>query len=523
MRSTLQGTVLAVGLAMAMALPAEAFERRGDDTYLVVAGRQAVPSMDPSLKYDASRRTFFQAMYDALFKYEGTPPEVKPWLAESYTVSDDGLTYTFNLVKDATFHNGDPVTAEDVRWSFERTLKLGQGPSWSLAPVLKPENIKAVDDHTLTMTLDRPFSPFLSFLPWWYVMNPAVVMENEVDGDLGQQFLIDNAAGSGPYKLARVEPNNLYELERFDEYWKGQAGDLDGIIYKLVREGSVQRAGLQRGEFDIVLSLSPDEFDVASRTRGVETSTEPALTSFGFKFNTTADYTDDVNIRKAIAHAFDYDALVKIFNGRAKLQTSPFTDNIQGYTPIDDMPTKDLDKAKEFMAQSAYPDGGFELEFVYVQGFEAQRQMGLVLIDSLKPLGIEVNMVPLTWANMVERMSTPETAPQMICIFTTPISNDPDAVAIQYHPTSHGQYYGSHYLDDPELNALIEEARATVEWSEREPIYHAIQEKIVELQPEVFGMMRERMIAYRDYVQGFEYSPVRMTEEIDLYGLHIGR
>ncbi|MEM8662955.1 MAG: ABC transporter substrate-binding protein, partial [Pseudomonadota bacterium] len=304
----MKSILVAAALTAAAVTAAQAFERRGDDVYLVVAGRQAVPNMDPSLKYDASRRTFFQAMYDALVKYEGTPPEVKPWLAESYSVSDDGLTYTFNLVEDATFHNGDPVTAEAVRWSFERTLALGQGPSWSLEPVLKAENIKAIDEHTVEMTLERPFSPFMSFLPWWYVMNPAVVMENAEGDDYGQAFLVDNAAGGGPYKLARVEPNNLYELERFDEYWKGHEGELGGIVYKVVREGSVQRAGLQKGEFDIVLDLSPDEFMVASRTRGVETSTEPALTSFGIKFNTTAQFTDDVNIRKAIAHAFDYDA-----------------------------------------------------------------------------------------------------------------------------------------------------------------------------------------------------------------------
>ncbi|MEM9221327.1 MAG: ABC transporter substrate-binding protein [Pseudomonadota bacterium] len=523
MRTLLKGILVAAAFVAGTVVAAEAFERRGDDVFLVVAGRQAVPNMDPSLKYDASRRTFFQAMYDALFKYEGTPPEAKPWLAESYSVSDDGLTYTFNLAKDAKFHNGDPVTAEAVRWSFERTLKLGQGPSWSLAPVLKPENIKVVDDHTVEMTLERPFSPFLSFLPWWYVLNPAEVMANEVDGDYGQAYLVDNSAGGGPYKIARVEPNNLYELERYDDYWKGHEGDLSGIIYKVVREGSVQRAGLQKGEFDIVLDLSPDEFQVASRTRGVETSTEPALTSFGIKFNTQAEFTDDVNIRKAIAHAFDYDALVKIFNGRAQLQTSPFTDNIRGHVEVDGIPRQDLAKAKEFLAQSSHPDGGFELEFVYVQGFEAQRQMGLVLIDSLKDLGIDVKMVPLTWANMVERMGSEETAPQMICIFTTPISNDPDAVAIQYHPISHGQYYGSHYLDDPDLNAMIEEARAAIDWDEREPIYAQIQEKIVELQPEMFGMMRERLVAYRDYVQGFEYTPVRMTSEIDMYGLHIGQ
>ena len=122
---------------------ADAFERRDGQKILVTAQRQAVPIMDPSIKYDASIRTMQQAMYDALLKYVDTPPRVVPWLAESHEVSDDGLTYTFHLVKDAKFHNGDPVDAEAVRWSFERTLTLGKGPAWMLNAFLKAENIAA--------------------------------------------------------------------------------------------------------------------------------------------------------------------------------------------------------------------------------------------------------------------------------------------------------------------------------------------------------------------------------------------
>jgi len=280
---------------------------------------------------------------------------------------------------------------------------------------------------------------------------------------------------------------------------------------------------LMKGEVDIVTGLTPDEFEQVSKVDGVVTSTEPALTAFGLKFNTQAEYTSDVNVRKAIAHAYDYDAFVKIFNGRAVLQTSPFTDNVKGKIAVDGMPRRDLAKAKEFLAKSAWPDGGFEIEFVYVQGFEAQRQMGLVLIDALQDLNIKVSMVPLTWANMVARGSKVETSPQLMAIFVTPVSIDPDAVAIQYHPSSHGRYYGTHYYDNPEVTELIETARFMTNWEDRAPLYAEIQRKIVEDQPEIFGMMRQRMIVYRDWVQGFEYSPVRMTSEIDLYPLYIGK
>ena len=499
---------------------ADAFERRDGQKILVTAQRQAVPIMDPSIKYDASIRTMQQAMYDALLKYVDTPPRVVPWLAESHEVSDDGLTYTFKLVRNAKFHNGDPVDAEAVRWSFARTLTLGKGPAWMLNAFLKAENIKALDAHTVEFTLDRPFAPFTSFLPWWFVMNPKQVMANEVDGDMGQKWLIDNEAGSGPYRLKRVEHGNLYELERVQDYWKGHKGPLGGIIYKLIRESAAQRAALIRGEADLVTGLSPDEFDQLAKMDGMVTSTEPALTAFGIKFNTQGEKTSDLNLRKAVAYAFDYDALVAIYNGRAVLQTSPFSDAIKGKITVPNIPRRDLAKAREYLAKSRYPDG-VELEYVYVQGLEEERLMGLVLIDNLKELNITVNMVPLTWANMVARGSKVETSPDMMAIFATPVSTDPDAVAIQYHPSSHGRYYGTHYYDNPEVTKLIEEARFTGDWEKRAPLYAKIQQMIVDDQPEIFGMMRERRIVYRDWVKGFEYSPVRMTEEVDFYPLYI--
>ncbi|EDP61012.1 ABC transporter, substrate binding protein (dipeptide) [alpha proteobacterium BAL199] len=502
-------------------VPADAFERRDGEKILVSAQRQAVPTMDPSVKYDASIRTMQQAMYDGLLKYVDTPPRIVPWLAESFDVSADGLTYTFHLVKNAKFHNGDPVDAEAVRWSFERTLTLGKGPAWMLNTFLKAENIKVVDPSTVSFTLDRPFAPFTSFVPWWYIMNPKQVMANEVDGDLGQKWLVENEAGSGPFKLARVEQGTLYELSRVDDYWRGHQGKLGGIIYKLIRESSAQRAALMRGEADLVTGLSPDEFDQVAKAKGIVTSTQPALTAFGIKFNTQGKLTSDLNLRKAVAYAFDYEGLVKIYNGRAVLQTSPFTDAILGKIDVPGMPRKDMAKAKEYLAKSQHPNGGIELEYVYVQGLEEERLMGLILIDSLKDLNITVKMVPLTWANMVARGSKVETSPDMIAIFATPVSIDPDAVAIQYHPSSQGAYYGVHYLDDPELTKMIEDARFTTEWEKREPIYAAIQKRIVDLQPEIFGMMRERRIAYRDWVKGYAYSPVRMTEEVDFYPLYI--
>src|SRR5438874_831140 len=434
--------VTAVLAALAVAPPVAAFERAGDRKILVFAGRQEVPTIDPSVKYDWSIRMMQQALYDALVKYVGNPPEIVPWLAERWEVSPDAKTWTFHLVKNARFHSGDPVTAEAVRWSFARTLKLNQGPAWTLSDFLKEDGIKVLNDHTIQFTLTQPYAPFLSWVPWWYVMNPKQVMANEQAGDLGQKWLTDNAAGSGPFKIKRWQQGVLYEIEAVDGYWKGwpSKDHVGGVILKLVRESAAQRAALLRGEADIVEGLSADDYDQVAKTPGIVVPNFPGMTTFGLKMNTQKAPTNDANLRKAVAHAFDYDSLIKIYNGNAILQTSPFPNATRGHVAVPGFPRQDLAKAKEFLAKSAYPNGGIELEYVYVQGLEEERKMGLVLIDNLGKLNLKVKMVPLTWPNMVARGAKVESSPDLMAVFTTPLSTDPDAVAYQYHRNSYGKY-----------------------------------------------------------------------------------
>jgi len=503
--------------------PLDAFERVGDRKILVFAGRQEVPTIDPSVKYDWSIRMMQQALYDALVKYVGNPPEIVPWLAERWESSPDARTWTFHLVKNARFHNGDPVTAEAVRWSFARTLKLNQGPAWMLSDFLKEDGIKVVNEHSVQFTLTQPYAPFLSFVPWWYVMNPRQVTANEQGGDLGQKWLTDNEAGSGPFKIKRWQQGVLYEIEAVDAYWKGwpSKDHVGGVILKLVRESAAQRAALLRGEADIVEGLSADDFDQVAKTPGIVVPNFPGMTTFGLKMNTQKPPTSDANLRKAIAHAFDYDALLKIYNGNAVLQTSPFPNATRGHVPVPGLPRQDLARAKEFLAKSAYASGGTELEYVYVQGLEEERKMGLVLIDNLGKLNLKVKMVPLTWPNMVARGAKVESSPDLMAVFATPVSTDPDAVAYQYHKNSWGKYYGSSFYTNADVWGLIERARMLARWEDRAPLYADVQKRIAADAPEVFGMLANRRWGMRDHVKGFVFSPVRFTGEVDLYPLAI--
>ena len=499
------------------------YEKRDGKKIFVYGERQPAPNIDPSQFYDWSTRMLQQALYDALLKYVGNPPKIVPWLAKSYKKSKDGKTWTFSLVKNAKFHNGDPVTAQAVKWSFERTLTLKKGPAWMLMDFLDKEGIRVIDDYTIEFNLKSPYAAFEMALPWWYVMNPKVVMANEKDGDSGQEWMKDHSAGSGPFRQKRWEHGVLYELEAVENYWKGweNAKHIDGLIYKIIRESASLRMGLEKGELDAVAGLNSDDFDAVVKNPNIYVTNDPGWTTFGLKMNTQKGYTKDINIRKAICYAFDYPSMVKIYNGNAILEDSPFPKGMKGYIPCPNVYRQDMKKAKEYLAKAGYPNGGFELEYVYVSGLEEERLIGLVLLDNLAQLGIKLNIVPLVWPNMVARASKVETSPDLTAVFTTPILNDPDVVAIQYHKDSWGKYYGSHFYQNEKVWDLIKEARYTADWKKREKLYKDIQMMIMEDAPELFGMLYNRRWAFRKPVKGFVFSPMRLTSEIDIYPLYI--
>lgn len=506
--------------------PAYGFEREGSRRILVFSGNQPVPILDPHQRYDWSTRMMQRCLYDALVRYDGTPPKVIPWLAESWETSADGRTWTFHLSGKAKFNNGDPLDTEAVRFSFERGLKLNKGISWMLSKHLKPENIEAADARTVRFTLNQPYPDFLAFLPLWFIANPKQVMANQEGEDYGQKWLTTAAAGSGPFRIKRWDGQSVMALEAVPDYWKGwpmaEADRPAGVIFRVMRESSARKAALQRGELDIAAGLTPDDLEQLEKMPGMVVSNDEGMAPFSIMMNTQKGPTADINLRKAIAYAFDYDALITIHKGFARLNDSPFPRATTGHV-VCDMPRRNLDLAKQYMAKTATPQGGFELEYLHVAGNEVQRQIGLVLLASLQPLGIKVSLVGQPWPTLVGRGASPDTAAAMTAVYVTPVTTSPDTVASQYASSAAGQFWGMHHLRDAEIDRMVAEAAGELDEAKRMDLYAKIQRRIVELQPVVFCMTANQRWAMRSYVKGFANQPLNLTGEVDLFPLYVGR
>jgi peptide/nickel transport system substrate-binding protein len=247
------------------------------------------------------------------------------------------------------------------------------------------------------------------------------------------------------------------------------------------------------------------------------------MTPFTIQMNTQKGPTADLNFRRALAYAFDYDALIQINNGAAKLLDSPFPDAMLSHISVPGIPRQNLGLAREYLAKTQWPNGGIEVEYLYVAGLETERRIGLALLDSLSKLNIKVNIVAQPWPTLTGRGAKPETAADMVAVYVTPVSPDPDVLAAQYASTAQGQFWGMHHLRDTTLDDMVKAARLETDHAKRMTAYAAIQQRIVALQPAIFGMMEDRKWAMRTYVRGFEYCPVRLTGEVDLFALYAAK
>ncbi len=483
---------------------------------LVIAAGQDIPNFDPHVATGYSAAMLHRNTYDSLVRVEGAPPKVVPHLAASWTISPNGMEYVFKLNTSAKFHDGTPVTAHAVAYSFQRTLRLAKGNAWMIAGVVDPNAIEALDVQTVRFKLLKPFAPFLSVLPWQFIVNPVLVETNKGSDD-GQEFLRKNIAGSGRFRVKRAELGNLYELERVPAPWM-TGGNLDGAIWKIVRETSSQRLMLARGEAHFAVDLTSEDMDALKDNPGVVRMFEPEFRTFSIKMNTAHGPLADINLRKAIAHVFNYQGMLDAA-GYAQLMVGPLPPGLMN-DPSLKVPRTDLEMAKSYLAKSKYPQGGIKLTMVYVTGLEQQRRWSLVLLDSLKKLGIELDVKHDVWPDMVASTKTPQTTPDFFPVYQTGNYADADNVVFaSYHSSRNGNWQNPVY-NNPKVDALIDKGRSEIDPKKRLAVYTELQKLLVNDSPDIFGVLEKRRIAYRNNVQNFVFTPVA-SNAIELKNLSL--
>lgn len=498
--------VQTLGFALLMLLPLSGWAQQGD--ILLYGGNQDIDNIDPATGENYSINAALRSLYDALFIYRGN--DIEPHLVESWEVNDDATVWTFTLKEGAVFHDGSPVDAEAVVYSFNRLREINGPPAYRWATITDETSAQALDERTVQFTLVEPFAPFIGTLPQLFIVNPAVVEANRGD-DFGQSYLKENAAGSGPFRQGRWEIGNVYEFVAVDDYWAGWKGDdhLDGFLWIIQRDAATMKNSLLAGETHVADGISGSDIAEIDAADGFRVEQHPGFFTNTLKMNTQGEYTGDINVRKAIAYAMNYDVLPEVQDIGVTILPGPTPANFLGYTEGLEVPTYDLEKAREFLAQSPWPDGGFTLDYVYVTDFPREEIPGLLLLEGLAELNIELNMVPMLWPDMVASCASPETGPDLINIYTLPAYLDPDAhLYNQYSSAQWGSFNSCSFYRNDEVDGLLDQARTLGDMDSRLELYAQAQQLIAADQPSVWMYTEDSALALNECVQGYVYSPM---------------
>lgn len=481
---------LAAGLAGTMPGGSRALAQ-ADKNALVYGSGQDISNLDPHTGNDYSITWAQRATYDSILRFEGNPPVVKPLVAQEVTGSADAKTWTLKLDPAAKFPDGSAVDGNVVKWNFERLLKKNLGVSWMFADVMTADSVKVVDPTNVEITLTKSFAPFDLILPWLFLANPAVVAQHVEGDDDGEKWLQQNAAGSGPYTIAQWQPGTTYQFERRDDYWfttPGITTPIKTLVWRIIRESSSKRLAMEAGEVQYGDTFSVEDIDGIGGESQFIVNDVASYTPFSVKLNNATGPTSDLNVRKALATALDYDSVLAVANGRGTLMEGPLPPQ---FTPwhTDNLPLirYNMDEAKKYLAQSEQYKDGFEIEYVYVTGLANEEQIGLILLDALSQMNITVKVTPLVWPDLVARVADATNAPGMVAVYNSVNYMDPDNFLWQsYHSSQAGSWANASQFKNDEIDKLLEDGRATVDADARKKIYDDAQTKIVDAAVELW-------------------------------------
>ena len=462
----------------------------------------AVPinSMDPMIGNSELEAILLHNIYDPLLYYSHeAPPTLKPWLAKDFpeeTEAGDGMAYTFELREDATFHDGSPVTAEDVVYSVERMLTMQQGFAWMWPGVLSPDSASEIDEHTVEITTDDAFGPFLSTVPYLFVVNKDLVEENAEDGqygehgDYGSGWLEQNSASSGPYEIREHRPREEVILDRNEDWWNEEAfaeGDnFDTVRVRLVPERATMMGMMENEEAHHTSQwLALEQYNRIDEMDHARTFTSLTFMPQYAFMNNMKEPLDDVNVRRAISHALDYDQLLNDVAPESEPLAGPLPSRQLGefdHPGEDRVPQyeQDLDLAKDYLDDSSYSvDDMPTLTFTTDTGLVVKENIGLLLQSNLRQLDIDIEINRAPWSSIVEQSTNPETTDHFQITFVAPLYADPDSLLFSsWHSSVQGSWASASWYENDRVDELLMGGRRSTDLAERQEMYAEAQEII---------------------------------------------
>lgn len=479
---------------------------------VLVVGQIAEPkSLDPATVTAVNDFRILMNIYDGLVRYRDGTLEVEPALAESWTISDDGTTYTFKLRDGVSFHDGSPLTAEAVKFNFDRMLDE-EHPYYHTGPFPLSfffsaiDAVEAPDERTVVFTLNEPYAPFLSNLayPTGLIVSPDAVRGH--DEDFGR-----NPSGTGPFRFAEWESNAKVVVVRNDDYW-GDAPSLEAVVFRPITDANTRVAEMLSGGLDLMVEVPPDNVARFADDPGFNVHEQAGPHVWFLILNAKEGPMADKRVRQAVNYAIDKKSLVEnVLQGTAEVAAGPtppafswaYNDSLEPYP-------YDPDKARALIRKAGAE--GAELTFYVTEGGSGMLDpisMGSAIQADLAEVGFDVTIETYEWNTFLGKVN-PGLEGKADMAEMAWMTNDPDTLpylALRTEAWPENDGFNSGYYSNPEVDKLLEAARRSTDQAERARLYKEMQEIVQDDAPWAFIANWKQNAVTSDRVSGFKLQP----------------
>jgi peptide/nickel transport system substrate-binding protein len=468
---------------------------------LVIALGADIVSLSTHGSNDVPSSNVGENIYETLTTLDENQ-EVQPGLATWEEV--DETTWDFFIEEGVTFHDGAELNAEAVKTNFDRLVdeEIASPRAFLLEAV---ESTEVVDDYTLRINLEYPYAPLLANLAHsgTAIMSPDIIEEDyaqlEEGGDV-DAYINQNPAGTGPFVFENWTPGESVVLTRNDDYW-GETAKLDSVTFKVVSEQSARIAELDSGVSHIVDAIGPNNISRVDGMADASVLQEPSVSVSYIGINVQQEPFDDVRVRQAISMAIDKEQIIEgVYNGVGIPAVGPLAPPVFGYDENVSGIEYDLDRAQELLAEAGYEDG-FETT-IWTNDSEERVNTAVTVQSQLAEIGIDVQIEELEWGAYLERTANGEH--DMFILGWSVVTSDADyGMFPLFHSSAVGSTGNRSFLEDDDLDAVLDEARRETDPEARQGLYSEAQEMLVELAPMLYLHHQEYLIGVNDSVQDF--------------------
>lgn len=469
---------------------------------ITIAIDQNFITLDPHNAGDTVSILGIRSMYEGLVGFD-KDMNVIPALAESYEVSEDGVTYTFKLREGVKFHDGAPFNAEAVKANFDRVMddanNLSAKRSWKFV-----ESMEILGDYEVAFKLTEPFSAMLNKFGMVPMVSPKSI-------EKGTKFIEANPVGTGTFKFVEWKQGKTLEVEKYADYWDGDQTNVEKVKFSPVPENGSRVAMLKTGEADFVYPMPQQNVKQFKNSNDVTIEESPSTIVRYVSINTFMEPYKDLKVRQAMNLAVDKDAYIKVVkDGFGHILDSTMSSETQYYAKQEAY-KYDVEKAKELLKEAGY-EKGFKAEIWGNTSSESVKGMEFIK-QQLAQIGIEVTIKSMEEGTLSDEIYTPEKPEdakvQMWYVSWSPSSGDADGATRGLFSSEFFPPNGANtaYYNNDKVTNWIKEANASADPKEQEKIYHDIQKTVYQDAPWIFLASDINLSGHSNSLEGVYVAP----------------